>query len=158
MLPEEVAKLIGKRGEASIMEVESGAIKRYSDAVGDDTCLYTDADYANAADHAAMIAPYGYFGWPVKWKGPMPLASELRQEVINVITKAGCPRVLDGGIEYEFYALVFSGDTLIAESVVADIQEKEGKTGRMFLTTIETTYRNIAGSVVGKERKITIQR
>ena len=42
MLPEEVAKFIGKTGDITVMEVEKGAIRRYDDAVGDFTPLYWD--------------------------------------------------------------------------------------------------------------------
>ena len=157
MLPQEVTQLIGKTGEATIMEVERGAIKKYADAIGDMNPLYWDEEYARNSKYGGIIAPPGFFGWPVKWEGS-PLLSVLRQEAMAAISKAGYPRVLDGGIEYEFFSPVLAGDTLAAVPRIADIQEREGKTGKMFLTVLETTYTNQSGDLVAKERKITVQR
>jgi acyl dehydratase len=158
MLPQEVLQLIGKTGETVIMDVEKGAIKKFADAVGETNPLYWDEDYAKNTEYGGIIAPPGFFGWPVKWKGPMPMASELRQEAVAIIAQAGYPRVLDGGIEYEFFSPIPADDTLTAKSVIADIQEREGKTGKMILTILKTTYVNQDGNLVAEERKITIQR
>lgn len=86
------------------------------------------------------------------------MASELRQEAVATIAKAGYPRVLDGRIEYEFFSPVLAGDTLAVTSTIVDVQERKGKTGKMLLTVLETTYINQDGNLVAKERKITIQR
>ena len=158
MLQEDIIRLIGKKADTLILEVERGAIKKYADAVGENDPLYWDEDYARNTEWGAIVAPPGFFGWPVRWTGVMPIFSALREEAIDVISKAGYPRVLDGGIEYEFYIPVFAGDILIAESAIKDIQEKESKSGKMLLTILETTYRNTRGSLVCKERKTTIQR
>jgi len=158
MLPQKVTQLIGKTSDSGIMEVEKGAIKKFADAVGDTNPLYWDEEYARKSEYGGISAPPGFFGWPVKWKGAMPMASELREKAIATISKAGYPRVLDGGIEYEFLFPVLAGDTLAAVSRIADIQEQEGKTGKMFLTVLETTYTNQSGDLVAKERKITIHR
>ncbi len=157
MLPEEVTKLIGKRSETIILEVEKSIMQKYMDAISNDS-LYSDADLANMAELSAMIMPYSLMRRLDKWDVAMSIESELYQEAVNVITKAGYSNILDGGREYEFYAPVLTGETLIAESVILDIQEKEGKIGKMLVTIIETTYRNTNGSLIFKERKMTIQR
>lgn len=158
MLPAEVAQLIGKTGETVTMEVEKGAIKKFADAIGDRNPLYWDKEYARKSEYGGLIAPPGFFGWPVSWTAVMPLASALRDECIDTISKAGFPRVLDGGIDYEFFHPVYAGDILKAESKIADVRERESKGGKMLFGILETSYTNQEGRLLAKERRTIIQR
>lgn len=158
MLPQEIVQLIGKTGEITVLEVEKGAIKKFADAVGDANPLYWDEEYARSTRFGGIVAPSGFFGWPTKWKSAMPFFSEMRQEVVDTIAKAGYSRILDGGIEYDFYYPVRAGDTLSALSKVKDIYEREAKAGKMILSVIETTYTNQNGDVVAKARQTIIHR
>jgi len=158
MLPQEVSQLIGKAGDVTILEVEKGAIKKFADAVGDRNPLYWDEEHARSSRFGGIVAPPGFFGWPTKWTGAMPLFSELREEVINTINKAGYSRILDGGIEYDFYYPVRAGDTLSALLKVGEIHERETKTGNMVLSVTETTYTNQNGDIVAKARQTLIAR
>ncbi len=56
------------------------------------------------------------------------------------------------GDEYEFLAPVRVGDQVTVSCRVADIQEKKGKMGPMFLTLLEWTYVNQRGETVGVAR------
>jgi len=101
MLPEEIARFIGKVGDIIIVEVEKGAIKRYADAVGDFNPLYWDGEYAGKSRYGSIIAPPGFFGWPSKWSEWGPNYTSLREEITPGLAQAGYRRALDGGIEYE---------------------------------------------------------
>ena len=158
MLPQEIVQLIGKTGEITVLEVEKGAIKKFADAVGDANPLYRDEEYARSTGFGGIVAPPGFFGWPTKWKSAMPFFSEIRQEVVDTIAKAGYSRILDGGIEYDFYHPVRAGDTLSALSKVKDIYEREAKAGKMILSVIETTYTNQNGDIVAKAHQTLISR
>lgn len=158
MLPEEVAKLIGKVGDTAILEVEKGAIKKLADAVGDSNPLYWDDEYARASRYGATIAPPGFFGWPVKWKGNMPLLLPLRREVVDTIANAGYSRILDAGIEYDFFHPVYAGDILAAVPKVISITERETKGGKMLFSVIEITYLNRNADVVAKARQTLAHR
>ena len=158
MLPQEIVQLIGKTGETTVLEVEKGAIKKFADAVGDAKPLYRDEEYARSTGFGGIVAPPGFFGWPTKWKSAMPFFSEIRQEVVDTIAKAGYSRILDGGIEYDFYHPVRAGDILSALSKVKNIYEREAKAGKMILSVIETTYTNQNGDVVAKARQTIIHR
>jgi acyl dehydratase len=74
------------------------------------------------------------------------------------LVQAGYWRVLDGGMEYEFFKPVKAGDTIKSVSVVKDIVEREGRTGKMVLMITETTYTNQKGEVVAKARGTSIHR
>ena len=158
MLPQEATQLIGKAGGTVILEVEKGAIKKFADAIGDRNPLYWDEEYARNSRYGSIVAPPGFFGWPTKWKRAMPFFSELRQEVIDTITKAGYSRVLDGGIEFDFFQPVRAGDTLASVPRVASIQERETKSGKMILSIVETTYTNQNGDIVAKAHQTLIHR
>jgi len=158
MLQQEVAQLIGKTGGTTILEVEKGAIKKFADAVGDANPLYQDEEYARSTTFGGIVAPPGFFGWPTKWKSAMPFFSELRQEVADTLSKIGYNRILDGGIEYDFYYPVRAGDILSALSKVKNVYERETKTGKIVLSVTETTYTNQNGDVVAKARQTIIHR
>lgn len=158
MLPEEVAKLIGKVGDTAILEVEKGAIKKLADAVGDSNPLYWDDEYARASRYGSIIAPPGFFGWPVKWKGNMPLLLPLRREVVDTIANAGYSRILDAGIEYDFFHPVYAGDILAAVPKVISVSERETKGGKMLFSVIEITYLNRNADVVAKARQTLAHR
>ncbi|MFC2060023.1 MaoC family dehydratase N-terminal domain-containing protein [Chloroflexota bacterium] len=158
MKTEEVTRLTGKVGEVSIMEVERGAIKKYADAVGDTNPLYWDEERARHSRYSSIVAPPGFFGWPTMLTGAMPLYSKLRSEMVATLAQYGYSRILDGGIEYEFFRPVQAGDTLAALDRIIDVSEREGKTGKMVLAILETTYTNQKGNLVARARQTTIFR
>ncbi|MFC1966389.1 MaoC family dehydratase N-terminal domain-containing protein [Chloroflexota bacterium] len=160
MLPEEVTRLIGKRGSVMILEVEKGAIKKFADAVDDQNPLYWDEEHARNSRHGAIIAPPGFFGWPTRWpKGStFPLHTGITAEARDAASEAGYSRGLDGGMEYEFFTPVRAGDTLAASSMIKDIVEREGKTGKMVFLFTETTYTNQNGDLVARATHTSINR
>ena len=158
MVPEEIAKLIGKVGDITIMEVERGAIKKYADAVDDRNPLYWDEEYARDSRYGSILAPPGFFGWPTRWTEGMPILLELVDKVSAILAQAGYRRSLDGGIEYEFFCPVRAGDVLTALTRILDIYEQEGKTGKLFFLVVETTYTNQDGNLVAKVRRTLIRR
>ncbi|MDD5093978.1 MAG: MaoC family dehydratase N-terminal domain-containing protein [Dehalococcoidia bacterium] len=153
MTSEAIKSFIGRTGELKIFEVEKGAIKRYADSVGETNLLYWDDEFAKNSKYGAIIAPPGFFGWPTSWTGAMPFQDEIMVDLMEALAKEGYPRILDGGIDYEFYMPIRAGDTLATISKVAEINEKESKTGKMYLSSIDTTFTNQNGSLVAKARK-----
>ena len=159
MLPEEITKFIGQATGVTTYKVEQGAIARYADAVGDPNPLYLDEEYAKNSKYGSIIAPPGFFGWPVR----QPRSSEEPEVIMGArrgpnFAEIGLPRVLDGGMEYDFIKPVKAGDTLTAESQIKDIRERTGSTGRMAFLIRETTFTNQDGEVVVKTRSTSIHR
>lgn len=161
MIPEEVARFIGKSGDTVMMEVERGAIKKYADAVDDPNPAYWDEEYANNSKHGSIIAPPGFFGWPIKWSRPGPTIiylAELSEEVGAALAQAGYSRGLGAGIEFEFFCPVRAGDILAATPRVIDIYERQGKAEKLIIWIVETTYCNQNGDLVAKARTTGINR
>ena len=154
MLPEEVTQFIGKSTGVRVFEVEKGAIRRFADAVDDPNPLYWDEEYARNSRYGSIITPPGFFGWPIKEGGAMKTLDTFG----GPLARAGFPRILDAGIEYEFFIPVRAGDILTAYTRVADITERAGRTGNMLIVTQESTYLNQNGDIVAKARSMLIGR
>jgi acyl dehydratase len=77
-------------------------------------------------------------------------------KVLNAVFESGMMRVLDGGVEFDFYIPVRAGDTLIVYGQFVDARERTGKTGKMLFLTMEQTYLNQNGDTVAKQRATLI--
>jgi acyl dehydratase len=159
MLPKEVTQFIGTSSSAVVFEVEKGAIKKFADAVDDSNPLYWDEEYARNSRYGSLIAPPGFFGWPVHLARGQTFLRTAKQEgtesekvgdLAIELAKAGYPRNLDGGMEYEFFAPVRAGDILSGSSRITDITEKKGATGTLIFVTTETNYSNQNGVIAAK--------
>ena len=83
---------------------------------------------------------------------------EMMGKLFGALIKAGLVRILDGGVEYEFFLPVRAGDTLAWYAKFVDVREREGKSGRMVFLTTELTYINMKGDVVARRRQTFIAR
>jgi acyl dehydratase len=166
MLTEEMAEFIGKSIGTVACEVEKGSIKRFADAVEETNLLYWDEEYAGKSRYGSIIAPPGFFGWPVNlprgmtFQRPTDISDppEVTENMRVALAKAGFGRVVDGGIEYEFFQPVRAGDVLSAKSMIKDIIEREGKTGKMAFMIIETAYHNQNNELAAMARATAIYR
>ena len=160
MIPEEIKKLIGTSGSPKFYEVEKGAIRRFADAVGDDSPLYHDEEYARKSKYGSIIAPPGFFGWPLNQVGNSPLAVDIPPELESAFERAGYPLslVLDGGMEYEFFLPVRAGDVLSAVTIVRNLRERSSETGSIIVSFLDTTYHNQDGALVAKQQLMFVRR
>src|SRR4030042_4787005 len=93
-VPEELQKLVGTINEPWVMEVERGAIKRYAEAIEDPNPLYYDVEHARKMGYRDIVAPLGFYGWPVKGKGGV----EAMEKMVDLFNHAGYPALLSGGL------------------------------------------------------------
>ena len=150
MIPEEVTQFIGRLDPPIVKEVEKGAIRRFAQAVGNENPLYYDEEYARKSKYGGIIAHPGFFGWPIKPPSSPTGLPDIVVELQDAIGKAGFPRILDGGISYEFYLSIYPGDTIVATPKITDVTEKQGKSGTMIMCFFETTFVNQNGDLVAK--------
>lgn len=158
MIPEEAKQFIGRTDPPIIRHVEKGAIRRYAEAVGNDNPLYSDEEYASKSPSGGIIAPPGFFGWPSKTPRSCTGLADIVGELQAALARGGFPRILDGGISYDFFVPVRAGDILIASPKVTALSEKEGKSGNMIMCNFETTYTNQNGDLVAKAYQTFIAR
>jgi acyl dehydratase len=148
--------LLGTTTGPVINEVEKGAIKRYAEAVDDPNPLYSDLEYASKTKYQEIICPPGFFGWAKKVNDE---SVEMMSKVFGTLIEAGLLRILDGGVEYDFYLPVRAGDTLTWYAKFADAKERVGKEGgRMVFITMELTFINQNGDLVAKRRQTFLAR
>ena len=141
MVTDELKKLIGVTGEPVIYKIEEGAITRYAEAIDDSNPFFNDVEAAKNSRYGRLICPPGFTGWPLKVGRPSV-------KLFEKLIKAGAPpRVLDGGAEFEFFLPVGAGDILVASTRIHDISEREGRMGKMIITTLSTTFWNQNGDV-----------
>ena len=151
LITDELRKMIGVSSGPIIFKVEEGAIQRYAQAIGDPNPLYNDPDYASKTRHGRLLAPPGFTGWPVKADRPT-------DKLFETLAKAGAPpRLLDGGVEFEFIDPVGAGDVLTATTRISSITERETRLGKTMFTTVEITFVNQTGNVALKSRSTLIQ-
>ncbi len=158
MLPEEIKKLIGTTGSVRIYEVEKGAIHRFAEAVDDPNPLYRDEEYAGKSRYGSIIAPPGFFGWPIKQARGNALAIDIPPELVSALEQAGYPKssVLDGGMGWEFFLPVHAGDTLNATTTLRNLRSRTTDTGSVVFSFLETTYHNRTGALVATQQAMYI--
>jgi acyl dehydratase len=152
MISDEIQSMIGLWAEPVVLEVERGAIARYADAIDDPNPLYRDEEYARDSRYGEIIAPPGFFGWPV---GGGDIEAGMSR-VVGAVAEAGMLRILDGGIELNFMVPVRAGDTLVTYGKLADVREKQTSQGKMLFLIIEQRYLNQDGALVAVARQTLI--
>jgi len=152
MISDEIQSMIGMWAEPVVLEVERGAIARYADAIDDPNPLFRNEEYAKNSKYGGIIAPPGFFGWPV---GGGDIEAGMSR-VVGAVAEAGMLRILDGGIELNFYVPVRAGDTLVTYGKLADVREKQTSQGKMLFLIIEQKYLNQDGALVAVARQTLI--
>jgi hydroxyacyl-ACP dehydratase HTD2-like protein with hotdog domain len=67
-------------------------------------------------------------------------------------------RTVGGGSEYHIARLVRADEVIVVDSTLKAVEAKQGKTGELFLITIETVFRDAAGDLVASECATYIKR
>lgn len=158
MIPEEAKRFIGRIDPPIIRHVEKGAIRRYAEAVGNDSPLHNDEEYAGKTKYGSIIAPPGFWGWPTQTPSSSTGLAEIVGELQAALARGGFHRILDGGISYDFFLPLRAGDIIVASPKVTGLSEKEGKSGSMIICNFETTYVNQNGDLVAKSYQTFIAR
>ncbi len=150
MLPDEIKKYVGQTVDTSVFQIQKEPIRRFADAVGDLNPLYHDEEYAGKSRYGAIVAPPGFLS--SLWFTGRSSSSEIGPTALmQALAAAGFGRVLDTGIDYDFFQPVRVGDTVQANAVVTNIMERGG----VVFVVIETTFANQAGESVMKSRSMT---
>lgn len=170
-ITDEVRSYIGRSSEpvTAAEPVEAGAVRRFTQAIMDPDAIYRESEDAESR-FGGPVAPPLYPGFaarrPPGSPDPLDRAKDNRDfDGLGGGGGAGLPpvpgmppRLLNGGVEAEFFALAHHGDQITAQSRYADIYEREGRTGKMVFIVTETTYMNQDGQVFAKVRNTSIRR
>ena len=138
--------LIGRESEPTVVEVETGAIRRFAAARGDPNPRALGEAAARAAGPAGLVAPPTFavtLGWSERFRHSLDL---------------GTRSVLHGEQSFDYSRPIVAGDRLTIRSKVADVQERAGASGPMDVIVVEDEGRDDRGGLVFKARSTLILR
>ena len=135
---------IGTESPPVTLEVEKGAIARFSEAIEDPNPLYTDEVAARRSRYGGIIATPTFL-------------RNLRTERLELPFEEEFQRVLDGGSEWEYFESVRVGDRITAVNRVTDVSERAGRLGPMIFVSTVTTYTNQLDQVVATQKSTLIR-
>ncbi len=130
---------IGLKSGPFTIEIEKGMIRKFAEAVEDDSPRWRDGD--------KMVAPPGLLH-TMMLTGPRP----------ELPFKLPLERILDGGGAWEYFASVRSGDVMTVDTKISDITEGEGSSGPMVFLVRKTTWTNQNGEMAARATNTTILR
>lgn len=137
--------VIGLTGKSYTFEVEKRHVKQFADAIGDPNPLYTDKVYAKNNGYEQRITPPTF---------AMAIGAEGGDFPIDLDTR----RMLHGEQEFIYYRQIHVGDRLHCQMKVADLYEKEGKSGTMQFLILDTEMKDDDGNLVAISRTNIIYR
>ena len=111
--------------------------------------LFWDEAYAQKTKWGGIIAPQEFnpFAWP-----------SVRQEhrLSAMGTGQSGTRILNGGLDIEYFVPIRPGDVITPTSKLADMYEREGKLGLMKFVVNQTDWRNQRGELVRTSKNTLI--
>ena len=160
LVPDEARARIGTETDRAQGRVIKREFQRWAAAVKDRNPLYFDAAFARAHGYRDVVAPPLYVQYVTLGVADL---DALRPDGTpgggaDDIPLPACPRRMAGGEDWQFHAPVYDGDVITSTRRVADIQEKNGRSGRFVLVTWLSAYTNQDGVVVAEARSSMIAR
>jgi acyl dehydratase len=134
--------------------VGAAAIRYYALALDDDNLLYRDAAFAASTRFGGVIAP-------------PTLVCETNQYMSTKLAANGYlghqwtsdtpgVRMLRAGNEYEFFSPMRPDDQLRVTWKLAEVQEKQGRSGPLVFAISEITYENADGRLIARNRETNV--
>ncbi len=123
---------IGYEFEPSEVTIPSWKITQFISAIGDSNPIYYDLNEAKAQGYRDIPVPPTFFT-RMNYSGEKNFYATLGIDFKNL---------LDGGKEYRYHTQCVAGDTLIYQTKIKNIVEKEGKRGKMDIVTAVTKGKN----------------
>lgn len=144
VITDELTSKIGVEAPQVTIEIEKGMLRRLAEAVGDPNPLWQDEVKSRKSRYGEIIAPPALL-----------LSAQMRRPRITPV-ETELTRVLDGGVEIEFYEPIRKSDVITMISKMVDLYERETKRGLMLFQISEIKYVNQFGEVVAKQRSTII--
>ncbi|SEN04786.1 N-terminal half of MaoC dehydratase [Mesobacillus persicus] len=127
--------IVGLKGEVFVVDVEKRHVRQFAEAIGDSNPLYVDEDYSASSPYGGLITPLTY---------PIALASEGKSLPLQLDER----RMLHGEQEFIYHRPVRPGDQLYCQMKVADLYEREGRSGMMQFLVLDTEMKDKEGEMV----------
>jgi len=171
---DEIRALIGLKGpvQTATEPLTQDALRRFVQAVMEDDPSHWDEDeahrrYGAGGAVAPPLYPMHAFRRPAGTPDPLDLLRDdpdwdgaTTGSGIGGLPPVDLPleRILNGGVEAEFFALARVGDVISAQAEYLDITEREGRSGPMVMIKVRTTYTNQNGQILTRITLTVIRR
>lgn len=110
--------LIGTGLPPVTMVIERGRLRFFAKAIGEEDPVYTDLGAANRAGHRDLpVPPTFLFGIELEAPNPFGFLAECGVDL---------RRILHGEQSFDYRAMAYAGDTLVARPRVVDVFTKKG--------------------------------
>jgi hydroxyacyl-ACP dehydratase HTD2-like protein with hotdog domain len=137
---------IGTASEPFVVEIEKGAIRRFAEALGDESPLYRDEAYARSLGYANIVAPPTF---PASFRPPT------RQPWVLKLDEG---RILAGEQYFRYARPVVAGDVFECRLHLVAIEDKEGRSGKMQLLVQELRAVDANGEVAVTNGRVIVYR
>lgn len=127
------------------MDVEKGDMIRYARSVGETKGIYVDEAAARASRHGGLIACPTF----------LITMRILQGELLSLPNPL--PNSVDGGTVWAYHHHIRPGDRITARARLADLEEKDGRLGRMLFQIVEIRYSNQFDQLVVTQRDTYIR-
>ncbi|MEK7873435.1 MAG: MaoC family dehydratase N-terminal domain-containing protein [Chloroflexota bacterium] len=155
LITPEIRGMLGKEDTfPGVDSVEKGLIRRYCLAVGNSNPLYVDEAYAKKTRFGGIIAPPTYV-FDVSNNVVAKVGKDGRS-LSRVSLPPPVPRIARGGNEYEWLLPVRPGDVITTTRRIAEMTEKQGRSGPLVFVLSETRYTNQKGEKIAVNRETLI--
>jgi len=128
-------KFIGYEFEPSEKPIPRWEVSQFANAIKDENPIYFNVEEAKKQGYRDLAVPPTFFTkmtFSGGSGGP------------GFFTSLGIDyrKLLDGGREFKYYSQCCAGDTVVYQTKVENIVEKEGKRGKMDIVTAVTSGKN----------------
>ncbi len=158
-IPLEAKAMIGKEAKPQTYEVDKRLIKHFAQAIGDTNPLYYDEEYAKKTKWKGIIAP-PLFVFAFAYEEPAATHLKEDGEPNNPELDVPLPttRVMGGSGEWTLVEPIRPGDTITVKKKLVDVYNRQGKSGILYFTVVETSYINQKGKLVAREKGTFVRR
>jgi acyl dehydratase len=125
-------------------DVERGAIGKFARALGETDPVFFDPAAARAQGYRDVLAPPTF---PMTFTGP-PVPGLTMPSEGNI----------HGEQEFTYHQPIVAGDRVTVTRGLTSVRERDGRSGRMRLVTIESTGTDEDGKLVFTSRQVIIVR
>jgi acyl dehydratase len=119
---------IGKEGEPQTITIRAEGIREFAKGVGETNPLYFDSNAARAAGYADIVAPPTY---------PIAFMAESMNADLFFALDLNIPSIVHAEQEFEYVRPVVAGEELSIKGRIADITEKQGRSGILDFVVME---------------------
>lgn len=124
-------KNIGREFKSAEKKISRWKVSQFANAIRDTNPLYYDVDFAKKKGYRDLLVPPTFF-----------TTIALSDPRFFTKLKIDFRKLLDGGREFKYYSQCFAGDTIIYQTRVENIIEKQGKRGPFDIVTSITVAKN----------------